>query len=297
MSNLYVFERLIFRVPLLVCGALAASLVGCYAGTGNLAPATRAPSATQPAGKAIPWGIKYQEIAFAFAQAEQHYPGMSAEGGFCSNGGIGYHCAPVPVMAPSATAPPLSVKATQDFQRLHIATAAAEGDGSTALGSSMADLSAQSSLASGYAAHAEGTQLFGWFDEVLSPRATRKHPKGTPIALTATLIANGRTTNLDCAYANYFVALATAPNLPQLNQPGGCPGQAPGSPLGTATWTTSYGATPMPISGELDVYVEAFGNGESPNFSGIQTTFHLDPPAGVHYKTASGKCYSSTGVC
>ena len=210
MSIPYVFERLIFRVPLLMCGVLATSLTGCDAGTGNLAPAAREPSAMQSAGRAITWGIKYQEIAFAFAQAEQHYPGMSAQGGFCSNGGIGYHCAPVPVMTPSATAPPLSVKATQDLQRLHIATAAAEGDGSTALGSSMADLSAQSSLANGYAAHADGTQLFGWFDELLSPRATRKHPKGTPIALTATLVANGRTANLDCSHANYFVALATA---------------------------------------------------------------------------------------
>ena len=243
------------------------------------------------------WGIEYQESAEAYAAAGRSSQKQAA--GFCSGGDMGYRCSPFPITSPSATVPPISVNAFAHVG-MSDASARASGNGAIALGSASANLAATATANGIAAANAVGGQSFTWFDELLPPHATRAHPKGTPIRLTATLSASGDGYNLPCNLSNYFVALASAPNRPKLNQPGGCAGQAPGKPRATAIWKTAYGAEPIRISGQLEVVTTASvrdGGSQSPEFTNIQTTFYLDSPAGVHYRTASGMCYSSTHSC
>ena len=290
--------------------AVIATFAGCSSAA-NVTP-TRVATFAQSTSNVVPlekpatpkWGIEYQEIAHAHADILGGQP-QNQDDGYCSGGGRGYGCAAQPVTTPSATLPPIAVSASVSCGFFCGAKAATSGSGGIALGQAQANLKTSSTVQLHGLPHPSadgtGTQVFTWFDRVIPPRATLKHPKGTPIALTATLVAQTQGGSFDCSLTNYFVALASAPNMPQLNQPGGCPGQAPGTPLPTATWKTSYGAPSFPISGELEVYVNSYVNNEnatsSTTFPSITATFYLDPPVGVHYKTASGKCYGSNGLC
>ena len=280
--------------------ALAATLCACGGSVAtNPIGAVNQRSKTLPSRPATAsWGVEYAEIASAYATTGNGYQLNS--GGYCSGGGTGYNCTSQPLPTAAATVPPISESASEGGHN-DVARAKVSGAGSIGLGQASANLQAASSTLCdpciGFRAVANGSQYFTWFDAVIPPRATHKHPKGTPIALTATLSAQSISGSLDCTITNYFVALASAPNAPQLNQPGGCPGQAPGTPLASATWTTAYGAKRFAISGELGVYVDAYYHISSSTFSSILATFHLDPPAGVHYRTASGACYASTGSC
>lgn len=231
--------------PLVVCAAVAV-FAGCTSGGTTNSPlpvsgsASEAPSSwlTPPGpdvmAKRSHWGIEYKEIASAWASA-----GRSQEqiAGFCSGGRTGYHCHPLPITTLSAPVPSISVYAFEE-DGMSRASANASGNGAIALGSASANLAAAASADGIAAARAVGQQSFTWFDEVLPPHATRAHPKGTAIRFSATLSASGDSYNLPCNLGNYFVALASAANRPQLNQPGGCTENAPGKPRAKAIWKT-----------------------------------------------------------
>jgi hypothetical protein len=266
----------------------------------RLLPRARLPATTMRRSASGNWGVEYREAGTAKASYFLHY--QSNSDGYCSGGGRGYNCRPQPEATASDTVPSMEVSASVFNGCIE---SHSTGNGVVALGQLSAVLVAGAVTffceVSQPEASAAGMQSFEWFDEVIPPRANRKHPRGSPILLTATLALQSNVGPMDCALINYFVALVSAPNMEQLNQPGGCPGQAPGTPLGSATLDTSYGAAPIPISAQLLVYtdVSVLGGGKRDfsEFNRIEATFHLDSPRGVHYTTASGYCYRSRGHC
>jgi hypothetical protein len=238
------------------------------------------------------WGLDYTEEVAAETDSQK-------VAGACSGGGNTYGCSGVPVSEVSAMLPQLSVKSRAPVGATR---AQAASGGAAALGALSANLLVLGKYDPAYqqwTAQAVGSVNMDWYDEIVPPAPTKKHPAGAPIALKATLQTAKHGKLADCTQPAYFQAAVSIGS--GLYDFGGCPGQGGSTRVTALVVNTSYGAAPIRIVGQLYVVAAATTTSQTllskNTFKKVTASFHLEGLHGVHYTTASGVCYAKTGGC